>query len=1372
MADEGYGRTFAGDPNAPPKGPRPSTAAVAEPPVTVDEPKTETQQAPSSIKHPKARLSVVDNGDGSRDVFAGSEKIGIVNIPGAETILDNLGTYNPDMKMWDDVPEDVAKQLMAGDLPLPAYLPAKYKANKAMIANGIIWTDWMRGKKTLEAALGEGDIESLKMRVKEAPLFVWQGDIPKTVGKMWADAKEAGPEGFARRIAGETAGAAAFMTDKPMVAAAGMTVAATIVASESVTGGLATPAVVSGVAFALKRGADAVVFRRSYEIEGGNAAADMIARGYEPETVKRLAPMVGVVNGALEVVGFHMLAAPFKRVLAGKMLASGAMRKVLAGAYVSYMKELGTEVSTEVAQEMMNIYSENLAADIENKPDLRNTDSDVLTRLGDITLKTMAGSGGLKAPGLALEAGVQRADAKAAASMDIKIAERAAVREKAAPVKPAAMEAPTPATPAAEPPSAPTATIDPSGDYFSSPETVKQLDELVKSPEAADFVQKADELLTSGEEAVEGLVPLTEEQKTKRQADRTLEQRTRDVEAKGRVEALRSEEAAVGARIDDLIKERDRFAKAGMGTKRIDEKISALMDMEQGIIDDIAFYENVGATGTVVEESATLSMKPATLEGIVKFGMKEGRKEVITQRAQAIKDVASRLDFTQADVRLLLKNKNIGLMGDVEFRNWMDTKFKKDAAAHAKRKIAKQDVRKTLKDRAVKNEKNIRALHELPTIGGMTTAQLFEYLDILNDYAPGSIALTPKRIRALETSELRGARTEQDVIRLAAGVVRVTSKEILAAQRSQFDPLRGDTELAESQPAYTFVVDVVQTAKAEAEAKHQKFERENFKLGAAALASRSSLLGRIVITMPEVMANLEADAGKVYTGEVIVPELTPQEEAYVDFLRGFFGEALGYLISTGELEGTRFKDVYAPHTRRPALEVLKSAGSIKELRAGIGEIVDGWMVTQKQIGGVEAVGPALGLRKFFRQTLFRTGELTPSTNVIKSANSYAKQFFEKQALDKAVPVVDSLFRAATILREDKSPDGELTMKAVHAFVVDYLNTKKGIQSEFTKLAPRGGYVDLTVRMLSGWVTLKSIALNLALQATAPIGETMATVPLLGIGGLLKTNATRMYSKQGRAILEKYEFFTGKGALDSIFEPGRNIDERLGTSMYAILQWNRARTMKTVLLGMMTDEEFAAGEISAKRLAEIKVFAGRWLDIPGMKSVVGATSLGAGYTKFRGWLIPILRTSLSDLSALLTPGRKMKPHEIADFYRVAETLLIGGAVIAAMGKTDDEDRSFTAQLRRKVAQEVLTLLAAWEPKTLAAWLAGGPIPQHVIQVGNAASLLLHLLLEEVGIEEGKARYQTGDKEGRAKAPAAIKKVLPFAGFARNLEKPKE
>src|SRR3990167_3296017 len=344
MANEGYDRDFPGNPNPLPQAPKaPALAATGTEPVPDGGDGRVAGTSTLSIGTGlKAEISAVESasGDGGYDLYLATDDDPAISMGRSRLsvgtdlseILKASGAYyNADGRTWEGVPQETAKMILADDLPIPQYVSAKYRANKAMIANGAIWTDWLRGNISIEDARGRGNIEDLKAPVKDAPLFVWQGSTTKTVAKMWTDLTEAGVSGIARRVVGETAGQAAFLTDSPMAAALGMTLVAPLIA----TRGAAAPAVAVGVAKALELGAGGLVFKRAYEIEGGNAAAEMIEKGFDEVDVKKYAPLVGIMNGALEVVGFHMIPAPFKRVLAGKVLNTPGGKRVLTGAYVN-----------------------------------------------------------------------------------------------------------------------------------------------------------------------------------------------------------------------------------------------------------------------------------------------------------------------------------------------------------------------------------------------------------------------------------------------------------------------------------------------------------------------------------------------------------------------------------------------------------------------------------------------------------------------------------------------------------------------------------------------------------------------------------------------------------------------------------------------------------------------------------------------------------------------------------------------------------------------------------------------------------------------------------------------------------------------------
>jgi hypothetical protein len=1407
MADEGYGRTFPGDPNPPAKAPQAAPAPAAPPEEEMAQgPKPSPEGEARQSRPAKAVFRVSADEDGRQSVYMMDEqlettRLGSVNIGNANELLDAVGQLNPKTGAWS-VPEAAARQLLAGDMPIPDYVPAKYRANKALIARGALYTDWMRGKLDLEEAHGRGDLELLKMQIKEAPLFVWQGDTPKTIAKMWSDLKEAGPVNAAARVAGEAAGVAAFMTDSPAAVATGMLIAAPLIASK----GAAAPLLIPVAAKALELGASALVFKRSYEIEGGNAAAEMLEKGFDEKTVRELAPLVGVVNGALETVGFHMIPAPYRRVLARKVLAAPAVTKVLANAYLKYLGELGIEITTEVAQERMNVYAETLAAETENRPDLAPKEGESFNRYGQVALASLLGTGPTKVPGMVLEAAVDRAGQ---AKMTAKIEKRKA----AAAATPLVTK--TPAEVAAAAPAAELAPnkpeLAPAGDvtdYVQTHEKVAAgLEKLSADADAGKI--SPDEFVAGADKALEEI-----SDKAMAEMDATPStygEKVQEAERKGRIAQLKQNLADITRLIDETVQFRERMVRNEQSTALIDSKLDNYMQEEADIRGGIEYYDKQVASRVGLEENETVAMKPATLENIINVGFKEGRKEVIQVRAKAIKELAAANKLTQADVRLLLRDKNIGLMGDVEFRNFMEGHermnegklekvpgFREKVKAHVERKDARNEVRKTLKERGVKREANIRALKGLPAINKMSTEQLGEYVEILKDYEIGAVALTPKRVKSLEGGKLAGARTFQDVLVFATERVKVDLASFLSAQKGQFDGIRDDTQLSESQPLYGFMVAQVQAEEAIGALAHQEFERANMRLGTAALNSRAKLttlagLGRrLVPQMPEVMVHLEhlVSDPDVYAGVTNLPELTPEEQAYVDFLRDFYTHARAYLETRDDME-TRFEGRYVPHMRRTVAEIVAGI-SDTGVKAAVGDFYEGLFSAQKELLAPESVSsPGLGLSKFFKFSQFRSGKMTPSNNLIRVSNTYAKQFFKKQALDRAVPVVDSVVEAMRGLGKDKSPETEMAWDALGAFVKKYLNNKKGIQGEFNELAPRGGIVDLAVRFVSGWVSLAYIAGNITLQLAAPVGETAAASTLIagqrkgsGLLGLALAN-WRMLNERTKAnrIFEKYEAVVGKGAFAEVLEAGKSIDQRAGASLYALLQWSRTRTMKTLLMAMMTDKEFEAETISPERLAEIKVITGRWIDIAGMKSVVGSTTLGAAFTKFRGWQLPILRTSIQNVTSLLhslgaqvektgvkgskTAGflvklpskvlgndKPLSAQQAGELYGIVEFTFVAAAISMAMGDAEEDD-----DLRKRVRSELFSLTQVFDPRKA---LTVGVVASFTEQIGRLLWVLL--TLEEYA--EGSSR------EGEKKAPTQAAKMAPFGAAARNFKSAEE
>ena len=143
----------------------------------------------------------------------------------------------------------------------------------------------------------------------------------------------------------------------------------------------------------------AAAFTMSAMIEGGNAYEDMLAQGIDPQTARQAAfGVIAPVNGALEMVGMHYFAAPFKSAfakLATKKVAGKLVSETAGSAFDrfarSYAKSYLSEIGTEVLQEAVSMSAGGVAR-ASSRPDLpAMTWADIMGQLGEIAGKTAQG---------------------------------------------------------------------------------------------------------------------------------------------------------------------------------------------------------------------------------------------------------------------------------------------------------------------------------------------------------------------------------------------------------------------------------------------------------------------------------------------------------------------------------------------------------------------------------------------------------------------------------------------------------------------------------------------------------------------------------------------------------------------------------------------------------------------------------------------------------------------------------------------------------------------------------------------------------------------------------------------------------------------
>lgn len=175
---------------------------------------------------------------------------------------------------------------------------------------------------------------------------------------------------------------------------------------------------------------------------------------------------------------------------------------------------------------------------------------------------------------------------------------------------------------------------------------------------------------------------------------------------------------------------------------------------------------------------------------------------------------------------------------------------------------------------------------------------------------------------------------------------------------------------------------------------------------------------------------------------------------------------------------------------------------------------------------------------------------------------------------------------------------------------------------------------------------------------------------------------------------------GKDPFSDLSDTADDIGDKFHKGMFSLMAKASEMSNKIHLLGTLTDAEWAAGEISPERRAQINREIGRFRSVPGARSVVGSTSAGKTLTKYKSWAIPVIHTVIDDLGKVGKMAAEGNPdtfksREFQELFRGA--VLTSVLVLAGKGLDDaiDED-TFTGKILGKAYRESLTLLGALDP----------------------------------------------------------------------------
>ena len=655
----------------------------------------------------------------------------------------------------------------------------------------------------------------------------------------------------------------------------------------------------------------------------------------------------------------------------------------------------------------------------------------------------------------------------------------------------------------------------------------------------------------------------------------------------------------------------------------------------------------------------------------------------------------------------------------------------------------KQDLKEDISARKLQRVDNLRKAAKLPAIKKMTAKQLDEFVKMLEPYQHGDVFLSQRQIETVDNTDLSGIRTRREAQERLAKEAGVPIEELTTIKVSWMDKFRQDVRLRERNPLYKLLIEGSHAAFLKGDLAFREFERKLNDLTNKARKSKKKSFLDVLIPTDELVFNYLSSENKTE----IEAEMSKEELELALFLQDEYAKALKYLIEQQTLKTGL--DNYITNVRRGFMEGLKQGG----LKTAFKEMFDSQKADEQVFNILDQdTGMILPLEKFFQFSMKRTGNINPTKNVAKASSIYFQTFYKKNALDATIPKMMIFVQAMTPMKETER--GLEYDRSIQKFVKTWINTKKGRKSVL--YMPQGGKLDIAVTTLKTLITIWDLGINIPVQIAATIGEASAGYVTLGKARYAKGIA-RIATKKGRDFANKYEGFTGKTIWQELWEPAKHIGDKFMTAIMGGFAASSTRMNKISLLGMVTNEEYNSGEVSDKRLAQMKLEIGKMRVISGGKSIWGSTTAGSVGMQYKTWALPIMATVSSDfinLSKKLKEGKaKWNSEEAVRIRREAEILLAALGVFALIG-VDDDDRSFLGQLMVKAQREAFTIMGALDPSM---WLG---TPRMIQWLGNIGLTIKQILTLEKYKSEGREEELKGvTRAARIITPRAISMFIP-------------
>lgn len=721
--------------------------------------------------------------------------------------------------------------------------------------------------------------------------------------------------------------------------------------------------------------------------------------------------------------------------------------------------------------------------------------------------------------------------------------------------------------------------------------------------------------------------------------------------------------------------------------------------------------------------------------------LEKGKRIKLIKRRQSIRAIRDYFQLSDEDIRKVTR-KDPRFMGDVEFSRFLQD-LENLSSTLAKTRQAKIELTQVIFERDLKNVDNLQKALKYPDLEDMTIEQMSEFQKILEGYQMHDVFLSQRLLETIDNTRLEGVKTYREVREKLADVLNVHPYLLDAIHVTWVDKFLYDTALARKNPFYNFIID--QFNKYDLQALKTVLDKKKIvnQLAKKARQSRKRTIGeRLVPTDKIAFGYAEALDKKSYAEE---NKMTPQEIDYANFIVSDFARMRDILIQKETLsQKSRFlDDNYVTHTQRPFLEAIKDAG----LKKAFVEMFSKNQKEEAKFKIIDNTGNILPFEKFFPFVLSRTGEISPTQNLARAYFTYLQAFEKKHSLDSVIPEIMAYTKILT--PEEMTERGLVKDPSLENFIKEWLNNKKGRTKKL--LISQGDRLDNIVRSLNLFVTLKDLGLNVYTGLASTFGENVTNLAQLRQKLIL--GKLRKRTKKGKEIVKQYKNFVGESPFDSLFKDAtKHIGEKAIEIAFVLFRNSSYQANIDFLLSSLTKQEWKDGKLSDERLAEMKKEMGRYRVVEGANSVVGSTTEGKTFMKYRGWAVPTLITTLDNLKQATKQIRsgKFNTKEIKELVAVA---LMSFAIYSLLKDLlKEENDTFLGKLAKKIKTESMSVVSAFDPRL---WTKPARLAQLLEDLSNGIVSLIKL-----------EKYET--KEG-LKGVDIIMKALTFTAISQFIKK---